>query len=162
MPVEEVQPPPGSQGPVLSLERRILVALRGGEEVGLVVQQRIEFGTCFWQLEAKGHKNAPWAAGSSPSWQCALAAWFRNHGGKLASGEEERVDRTFGLSEYLASHESALPAGNLRTGGESSQAHCVEDSQPPPLRDEELPTPGPPVAETGWCRADGITFPLSL
>ena len=48
MPIEEVLPSPGSQGPVLPKVRRILVALPGGEEVGIVVQQRIEFGTCFW------------------------------------------------------------------------------------------------------------------
>ena len=104
-----------------------------------------------------GHKNARWAAGSSPSWQCALAAWFRNHGGKLASGEEERVDQALGLSDYLASHDSALPAGHLRPGEDSSQAHYVEDSQPAPLQDEEMLTPGPPVAEGGWCRGEGIT-----
>ena len=78
----------------------------------------------------------------------------------MAPGEEERIDRTFGLSEYMASHEGILPTRNTRSGGDGSQEHGGEDSQPPPLQDEEMPASGPPAVAGSWCRTEGIACPL--
>ena len=128
--------------------------------MGLVVQQRIGLGTCFGELEAREkHKNTRWSAGSHPSWQWALASWIKNHCGRLGAGEEDRVDRLLGLSDWLASPENALAVGNLKPAAEDSQAHEGEDSQPPPLQEEDRPTPGQPAAEGEWCRAEGVACP---
>ena len=59
------------------------------------------------------------------------------------------MDHALGLSDYMADHEATLSAGHSRPGMGGSQAHNIDDSQPPPLQDEDMLTLGPPAAEGG-------------